>query len=65
MSILTASSREMLGMRMIDGVIEPSFMIGMKLLPRKGTIANDASSRPTAASTVFFCDAIARSNSER
>ena len=58
-SIFIASSSEILGMRMIEGVIEPSFMIGMKLLPRRGNSANETNRRITAAETVFFCEAIA------
>ena len=64
-SICTDSSIEILGARMICGTIEPSFMVGIKLLPKNGTSIKEIKSVTTAAMTVFFCDDKAACNKLR
>jgi hypothetical protein len=52
-SIRTDSSSEMLGTRMMFGETEPSFISGMKAVPRKGTRASVPAKSPTVITTVL------------
>ena len=59
------SSSEMLGTRLMPGTSEPSFISGMKALPRKGIRAPVVPSSSTAAATVPRALPMARCSSFR
>ena len=65
MSICTDSSIEILGARIICGTIEPSFIVGIKLLPKNGTSIKEINNVTIAAAIVFFCDDKAACNKLR
>ena len=52
-SILIDSSREMLGTRLMPGTTEPSFISGMKAVPRKGNIPRVATSSTALPATTL------------
>ena len=59
------SSSEMLGTRLICGVSAPSFMVGMKDLPRNGNRPSDPISKATATASVRRLRAVAPSSKRR
>ena len=64
-SILMDSVREMLGTRLMPGTIEPSFISGMKAVPRNGSTHAAKANAAKEICTVRLVDDMAKSSNLR